>query len=765
MDIDSPESSNTAENLKITFEEAYHIFTSTKKSKTSSPDEGGFKRRVEETLSATFPDEKHNEVFRTLTKRHVDLKKLSQNDKVKKLKTDFWQRIAYSTISSSAQMLNQNLPISPQKAHSKDRTNIYYEINSDEDLDNSILDVTPPERRRRVDKLYNSLLDTAKKEDITPTQLAALLLSRASYTKHKEISSWAEDIAHNRPMTANKLPIEHAAYIYTFCEFGRRKWTALKSFLKTCGHDILPTHSLISEHIKSITPRAEQLPEPYHGVRYSLPHAIDITFKRQLQVIDLSGLQDSTFDFVFKMAVDGSGDHKIFNQRNQVETSNITMGMICPLKLSSPSNPDFWQQPNPSSSGTHRPLYLQLGKESIESNKYFGPITKECKNLEIQNPAEVTIDGKKYSVNFKIRISGLDRKFADSVTGLGGAYCDICTFSEKDCHDTNKVNELHIGGRTISDTAEIVNQLTVNGDGELVKSKGDYDKRKGVVRSPTIEKDIESCQPLHLLLRTTDFAKKLVIHEKAGIIHWSESVEYADSGFVKDALSDIQLHMKRETGLKIDYADTGGHGGTTTTGNTARKLMYDEKCSSEFLSLVPEHRRENLKKLWRYLAIILRVISCNTKVKNLDKFESLCRETYKFILDNWPPVKIGKKVVPQVVISPSVHKLLAHSGELMRLNDSFGLGLLSEAGVESSNKLLRRFRINLSRKTSQTENLEDCAKRLWMNGDPIIESIRKLTRANCKNCGDHIGHSTRFCPKDLMTVNDLDKAVNTFLCS
>ena len=48
----------------------------------------------------------------------------------------------------------------------------------------------------------------------------------------------------------------------------------------------------------------------------------------------------------------------------------------------------------------------------------------------------------------------------------------------------------------------------------------------------------------------------------------SEDVEYADPEFVKDALSDIPQHMNEETGLKIDYADIGGHGGTTTTGNT-----------------------------------------------------------------------------------------------------------------------------------------------------------------------------------------------------
>ena len=112
------------------------------------------------------------------------------------------------------------------------------------------------------------------------------------------------------------------------------------------------------------------------------------------------------------------------------------------------------------------------------------------------------------------------------------------------------------------------------------------------------------------------------------------------------------------------------------------------------------------------LAVALRVISSKRELRE-EKVTEFNRETYKLILTSYPP--------PQVKISPSVHKLLGHSWDLVALNDNFGLGTVSEGGIEACNKLLRRYRTQLSRKTSQHDYLQDCVKRLWVNSDPVLE--------------------------------------------
>ena len=39
-----------------------------------------------------------------------------------------------------------------------------------------------------------------------------------------------------------------------------------------------------------------------------------------------------------------------------------------------------------------------------------------------------------------------------------------------------------------------------------------------------------------------------------------------------------------------------------------------------------------------------------------------------------------------------------------------GLGTIAEGGLEACNKLLRRYRIRLSRKCTQVDNLKDCGR-------------------------------------------------------
>ena len=56
----------------------------------------------------------------------------------------------------------------------------------------------------------------------------------------------------------------------------------------------------------------------------------------------------------------------------------------------------------------------------------------------------------------------------------------------------------------------------------------------------------------------------------------------------------------------------------------------------------------------------------------------------------------------------------------MEENDGHGLGNLDESRLEASNKLIRKFRTLLARKSSQMDNMTDVIHRLWVNTDPLL---------------------------------------------
>ena len=179
--------------------------------------------------------------------------------------------------------------------------------------------------------------------------------------------------------------------------------------------------------------------------------------------------------------------------------------------------------------------------------------------------------------------------------------------------------------------------------------------------------------------------------------------------------------------MKVDLPDSSG--GTTSTANVARRAFSDEtdylNC---VLSTIAIYHRPALTKIHTQLATILKDYNSSRKVNTLE-LGNLCKDTYLLILDSFPS------------ITPTLHKILAHSGELIReSNAGFGLKDFSEEGTESCNKLIRKYRENLARKNNFETNLMDIFVRLASQSDPISVSYRRSL--SCERCS-HSGHSIR----------------------
>lgn len=113
---------------------------------------------------------------------------------------------------------------------------------------------------------------------------------------------------------------------------------------------------------------------------------------------------------------------------------------------------------------------------------------------------------------------------------------------------------------------------------------------------------------------------------------------------------------------------------------------------------------------------LLECISSGYKI-NTAKFEDYAIQTAKLLVTAYPWYPLPS----------SVHKVLIH-GAIIIENALVPIGELSEEAAESTNKNIKAFRLNHTRKMSRDLTNKDLMCRLLLNSDPFISSRRKLPR-------------------------------------
>ena len=103
---------------------------------------------------------------------------------------------------------------------------------------------------------------------------------------------------------------------------------------------------------------------------------------------------------------------------------------------------------------------------------------------------------------------------------------------------------------------------------------------------------------------------------------------------------------------------------------------------------------------------------------NIGLYRQLATSVYLKIMETFP----------WCVISPSLHRVLAHSWELIEVNNGKGLGSQSEEGAEGQNKYIRHLREHGARKTSVEDNFEDVFNRLWRRSSPLVIELNREKR-------------------------------------
>lgn len=165
----------------------------------------------------------------------------------------------------------------------------------------------------------------------------------------------------------------------------------------------------------------------------------------------------------------------------------------------------------------------------------------------------------------------------------------------------------------------------------------------------------------------------------------------------------------------MDKPKSGGSG-TSNDGNTARRFFLNSEISAEITGI----KKDLLDRCWT----ILQCLNSGYNI-NKTKFEEFALETARQLVAEYPWYNMPA----------SVHKVLVHGANVID-HALLSIGELSEEAAEATNKHIKSFRRNHTRKMSRILTNTDLVNRLLLHSDPLISSLRKLNvkKSTVKMC-------------------------------
>lgn len=431
-------------------------------------------------------------------------------------------------------------------------------------------EVCDRQQRRRMSSFMESSKAAAEAENTSPTKMFAFGLKH-KYLHNKEVAKVGQSILQDEPLSVDgHVSLDVASAVYETGKMSKRIYTDIRLLLKAAGADVLPPYDKLLVFKKERRPPVQKLANPFSGVRFDYLKCLELTSSQLLSSLDLPAFRDLTqVHMTLHDGLDGSGGHSIFNQVGSDETNNIIMFMFRIENLKTVNGEVLWENPSHASSSACRPVMLLMGKETRENCDIVTDMQKERQGASFN----VNHGNKRIDVEVQAKMSMIDGKMHSCLSGLGGAFCCLCTYSKEQCKDTDCIKSGFRIDRTLEDTLQICEQeLHLEGN----RKTGDYGERKGVTQEPITTEDINNMHPLHNLLRCFGWIFKICYHATAGHLSWSEGKLDVSNRvaralqFLKQAKEDIQARVKKETSITLEKADPTGHGGSTTTGNIAK---------------------------------------------------------------------------------------------------------------------------------------------------------------------------------------------------
>ena len=468
------------------------------------------------------------------------------------------------------------------------------------------------------------------------------------------------------------------------------------------------------------------LQEYNHGVLASLPNCISLTLTERIQLLDLSGLQPDNLSvtFSFTWGLDGSGDHSDYAQLSKSDYTTKQVMSVCFAIKEVKVVDGLGKQVNWSSSETGanrpqntRPLALFPGKEGPALLQDFVPRVES--DIRLIKDEGIVITVKNHGLTAQCegsKLSMADGKMVTTLLNLGGAYCTMCTKDQKECQRVSVIEGGFLIDRSVESIGQLALALQHPDTGDIIKKKGDYKQRAGVCGQPITEDDMTKHIPVcHAKIRVFDFVMEVIRRELShqkwytptnGVVYTKEEKElYKSTG--------EQLKEKMKKGLGINIADPGD----MVTGAAFQSFSSDF-ARSFLCSMLDHDKQEMFSEILLGLCTLVKVINSQKRKVDVDRVRVLGQQVYLQLV----------QLFPWIVISPSVHRILAHSWEVILHNDCCGLGNQSEEGLESLNHYIRDMRSGGARKDSTLHNFTDTYNHLWDRSRPVIVQMERIIK-------------------------------------
>ncbi|CAF1316127.1 unnamed protein product [Didymodactylos carnosus] len=217
-----------------------------------------------------------------------------------------------------------------------------------------------------------------------------------------------------------------------------------------------------------------------------------LTIKRLVEMLQKQNVVVPTsLIYREKCGHDGAGSMSMYKSVNSpMETANIFSKMFVPLSLKAASGEVLWINDTPNSSRWCRPLALIAVKESKDLLHFVNTVFEPGENDLRKDDMGFIHNSIKYEVKVIIETSMKDLKIRTMESGLGGADCLLCTSRRADWKDLTKISDPDVFAinRTAAKTLDLYKQL-LNDDGEIEKSKNDYEVRQGLTSEPLSSTD------------------------------------------------------------------------------------------------------------------------------------------------------------------------------------------------------------------------------------------------------------------------------------
>ena len=592
----------------------------------------------------------------------------------------------------------------------------------------NILTLTFKQQRTRLESVLQCVKLVADIEATSPVTISSLVLQLLANEVHDtDTATFAKTVAYGGNFgkeIVKEIPVNKSLFVLDQFELGRRKYTQLRQLMLPCGVEF-PAYNKLVDFRDSVILRPHIRIYPDHsepiGVCTSYISFVQQTAERLLSMISPLPVEDFPITFKIADGLDGSGSHTTYNQQlSHPSTKNFILFCFKPISITTHSGQVLWKNSTPNSPFSQRPVFLCAATECEKNVRIFmDEIINEDTEIMAKNGIDLTSG---CHINVDIIRSMFDGKMSALLSGAGGASCQLCTATHKDLKDRELITQGFPINRKISDAIDMFGEMEDIESFFTLPSN----ERFNLTHQPISTIDINSASPLHSYTCVFRWYNLVIYHLSSKTTEWSPT-----SARIKSSMRFVRAIIQEQTGLKVDQPDS--RGGTSSTGNVARKAFSDKcKYLECVLSLVDVQHRAALSRIHAQLGATLRILNSDRKI-NTNELGNMCRATYLLILESFPWVSI----------TPSLHKLLAHSEELIRdCNSGYGLKCFSEERLESCNKLVRRFRENLSRKNSFESNIMDIFVRLSSESDPALLSFRKVLV--CERCGES-GHIKKTC--------------------